>query len=107
VSSFTATSAPSLRPARPERFPSNFPVSSDYSIHTKFLPYLSLSHTHTVWAVTPGVASALTFAQLLPRTRLFPFRRGLSPPQGPFPDSSQSAGSSDYLFRDPSSENLI
>jgi hypothetical protein len=48
--------------------------------------------------VTHGVVGAPTYRLSLRARSLFPFRRGPISPQSPIPDSSQSAGSSDYLF---------
>jgi hypothetical protein len=72
VSFPTAISAPSLRPARPERFAGRLPVEPVYHNHPKFL----LFHSHSliltltfspVGVITSGVAGAPTY----PATLLF------------------------------------
>jgi hypothetical protein len=104
VHSPTTTSAPSLRPACPEQFPNKFSVSPGYHNHPKFF---LLPPPLTLGAITPSVAGAPTYPALTPYTSSFSVSEGSTSPQGPIPVSSQSAGSSDYLFRDPPSENLI
>jgi hypothetical protein len=78
----TATSAPSLRPARPERFPDTFLLVQVIAI-IQIIFFLSLSHTHTlslspttVGAVTHGVADAPTYPALTSCTISFSVSEG-------------------------------
>jgi hypothetical protein len=71
----TATSAPSLRPARPERIPDKF-SSSRYPNHPKFFLYaLSLLHT-TVGTITHGVAGDPTLPGSYPVHNSFSVSEG-------------------------------
>jgi hypothetical protein len=88
----TATSAPSLKPARPEPLPDKVPVSPD-SHHPRqfFIPHsLSLLFFFSLSPVgtkTPGVGGAPPYPALLTLTLfLFPLRMGSTPPQCPLLD---------------------
>jgi hypothetical protein len=85
-SSSTATSAPSLRPARPERFAAKVLVDPASQIHPELLlPFFTLFLIHTVafsleGTLTPGVVGAPPYpATLTLMLFLLPFRRGSTP----------------------------
>jgi hypothetical protein len=99
----TATSAPSLRLAHPERFPDKFSVCLGYHNHPKISSFFSSLFSNIIILsffsfhslslstvdITPGVASVSTYPALTPYafSFFFSFRRGPTPPQGPFPYS--------------------
>jgi hypothetical protein len=62
----TATTAPSLRSARPKQFPYKVPVSPASHHHPKFSSFSFCPR----WAITPGVDGAPTSPPLLTRTLL-------------------------------------
>jgi hypothetical protein len=92
-SSSTAISAPSLRPARPERFVARLSVDPASQFSTVVFSFfaLSLSHSHCHFLTsgdnTPGVAGAPPHPALLTlMLLLLLFRRGFAPLQCPFLD---------------------
>jgi hypothetical protein len=109
----SSTSAPSLSPARPERFTVKLPGDPVVSQSSKVFAF-SLAHSlilnltfSPVGTITPGVAGAPTHPALLTlMLLLLPFRRGSAPPQGPFLDPLQCDRRSGNSLGDPQSRSF-
>jgi hypothetical protein len=108
----TATSAPSLKSAHPERLPDKVPVSPDFQHPRQFffftfsLSLLFFSSLSPRGTKTPGVAGAPPYPALL-TPLLFALHRGSTPPQCPVFDVMQSDGRSCNLPRDLQSGLLV
>jgi hypothetical protein len=109
-SSSTATSAPSLRPARPEWFAAKLTVDPDVSQSSKDLLFhsLSLSHSHchfltrgdnNSWSGRCSPTSSSSYTNAASSS----VSEGSAPPQGPFLDFSQRYRRSGCSFPKPQS----